>query len=269
MSSANVCPFLAISTDSSRRHSTAHVTHACFAQRPALQIELDHQSSYCLSATFTTCPAFAAWAAREAAQPIVTAVPLPTDELAAASRGDEDLAASPADDGTIWSTANAATPTQPGDEEGEERARVVPLHHRRSLDDELPKALIRLPRALSSLRSFGAVVVLIGVVLFATPSILKGFGSLLSGIGQDASPSASVTPEASASPTPTPTPAPKVHVVKSGDTLFEISQEYKVSVEVILGANPQVGNPNNLKIGEQLVIPIVLPDIESSPSPAP
>ncbi|MEY3725683.1 MAG: hypothetical protein RI971_260, partial [Chloroflexota bacterium] len=163
MSSANVCPFLAISTDSSRRHSTAHVTHACFAQRPALQIELDHQGSYCLSATFTTCPAFAAWAAREAAQPIVIAVPLPTDELAAASRGDEDLAAPPADDGTIWSTANAATPTQPGDEEGEERARVVPLHHRRSLDDELPKALIRLPRALSSLRSFGAVVVLIGV----------------------------------------------------------------------------------------------------------
>jgi hypothetical protein len=42
-----------------------------------------------------------------------------------------------------------------------------------------------------------------------------------------------------------------------------------VSVEVILGANPQVGNPNNLKIGEQLLIPNVLPNVEISPTPSP
>jgi LysM repeat protein len=146
---------------------------------------------------------------------------------------------------------------------------VLPLHRRRSVDDELPKALIRLPRALSSLRSFAALVVLIGVVLFATPSILKGVGSLLSGVGQEASPSATATPEESTSPTPTPTPAPVIHVVKRGDTLYAISQEYKVSVEVILGANPQVGNPDNLRIGEQLLIPNVLPNVEISPTPAP
>ena len=133
----------------------------------------------------------------------------------------------------------------------------------------MPKALIRLPRALSSLRSFAALVVLIGVILFATPSILKGVGSLLSGVGQEASPSASATPEVSAAPTPTPTPAPVIHVVRSGDTLFAISQEYKVSIEVILGANPQVGNPDNLKIGEQLLIPNVLPNVEISPTPSP
>jgi LysM repeat protein len=188
------------------------------------------------------------------------------DELAAASRGDEHSAGELAYDGTIWSMANAATPTQ---EEGDERARVLPLHHRRSLDDELPKVLIRLPRALSSLRSFGALVVLIGVLLFATPSILKGFGSLLSGIGQEASPSASATPAVSASPTPTPTPAPVVHIVKGGDTLSEISQEYKVSIEVILGANPQVTNPDDLRIGDRLVIPNVLPPVEVSPIPSP
>jgi LysM repeat protein len=266
MNSAQVCPFLAIATDSSRRLPTAHVTHACFAQRPAQQVDLNHQGTYCLSTTFTTCPAFVAWAAREAAQPLATVAPLPTEELAAASRGDEGSGGQPVDDGTIWSAAGVASPTQ---EEDDERARVLPLHHRRSVDDELPKALIRLPRALSSLRSFGALVVLIGVVLFATPSILKGFGSLLSGIGQEASPSVSATPEVSASPTPTPTPAPVVHVVKSGDTLFEISQEYKVSVEAILGANPQVGNPNSLKIGEQLLIPNALPNVEISPSAAP
>jgi LysM repeat protein len=58
-------------------------------------------------------------------------------------------------------------------------------------------------------------------------------------------------------------------VVRSGDTLFAISQEYKVSVDAILGANPQVGNPNNLKIGEQLLIPNVLPNVEISPTPSP
>jgi LysM repeat protein len=194
-------------------------------------------------------------------------VPLPTEELAAASRSDEGLVAQHADDGTIWSTAGLSAP--PDVVADEERARVLPLHHRRSVDDELPKALIRLPRALSSLRSFAALVVLIGVILFATPSILKGVGSLLSGVGQEASPSASATPEVSAAPTPTPTPAPVIHVVRSGDTLFAISQEYKVSVEVILGANPQVGNPNNLKIGEQLLIPNVLPNVEISPAPSP
>jgi LysM repeat protein len=146
---------------------------------------------------------------------------------------------------------------------------VLPLHRRRSVEDELPKALIRLPRALSSLRSFGALVVLIGVILFATPSILKGVGSLLSGVGQEASPSASATPDVSTAPTPTPTPEPVIHVVKSGDSLYAISQEYNVSVEVILGANPQVGNPNNLRIGEQLLIPNVLPDVEISPTPSP
>ena len=267
MSSAQVCPFLAIATDSSKRLPTPHITHGCFAQRPAQPIELDHQGSYCLSATFTTCPAFAAWAAREAAQPLATAMPLPTEELAAASRGDESLVAQHADDGTIWSTAGLEAPNDV--KADDERARVLPLHRRRDVEDELPKALIRLPRALSSLRSFAALVVLIGVILFATPSILKWSENLLSGVGQDPSPSATATPEESAAPTPTPTPAPVIHVVKRGDTLYAISQEYKVSIEVILGANPQVGNPDNLKIGEQLLIPNVLPNVEISPTPSP
>lgn len=267
MSSAQVCPFLAIETDSSRRHAEPHVAHACFSQRPAQPIALDHQTSHCFDTTFAACPAFIAWATREAAQPLATATPLPTADLAAAALGDEGASAHPVDDGTIWSAAGLATPVVA--EADEERARVLPLHHRRSVEDELPKALIRLPRALSSLRSFGAAVVLIGVILFATPSILKGVGGLLSGVGAEATPSASGSPDASVAPTPTPTPAPVIHVVKSGDTLFEISQEYKVSVEAIIGANPQVGDPNSLKIGEQLVIPNVLPNVELSPTPTP
>jgi len=267
MSSAQVCPFLALATDSSKRLSIPHITHACFAQRPAQSIEPEHQGRYCLSATFTSCPAFVAWAAREAAQPIAAAAPLSTEELAAVSRGADSSSGQHVDDGTIWSTAGLTVPN--GVEADDERARVLPLHRRRSVEDELPKALIRLPRALSSLRTFAAFVVLIGVLLFATPSIVKWSESLLSEVGQDASPSATATPVETASPTPTPTPAPVIHVVKRGDTLYAISQEYKVSIAVILGANPQVGNPNRLKIGEQLLIPNVLPNVEISPTPSP
>jgi LysM repeat protein len=267
MSSAQVCPFLALATDSSKRLPIPHITHACFAERPAQPIELEHQGSKCLSATFTSCPAFVAWAAREAAQPLAAAAPLSTEELAAVSRGSDGDVEQHEEDGTIWSTAGLAAPS--GVEADDERARVLPLHRRRSVEDELPKALIRLPRALSSLRSFAAFVVLIGVLLFATPSIVNWSESLLSGVGQDASPSATATPVESASPTPTPTPEPVIHVVKRGDTLYAISQEYKVSIEVILGANPQVGNPDNLKIGEQLLIPNVLPNVEISPTPSP
>ncbi len=265
MSSASVCPFLAIATDSGRRLPDAHVTHACFAQRPALAIELDHQAQFCLTSSFPTCPAFVAWAAREAAQPVSPPKPLPIEQLAAASRDDEDLGAPLGGDDTIWSMANATLP--PLSPEDEERARVVPLHQRRSVEDELPKVLVRLPRALSSARSFAALVVFVGVVLFAAPSIMKGIGGFLNGIGEDPTPSASATVEPSASPTPTPTPEPIVHVVKAGETLSGISQRYMVSIEVILGANPQVTNPNNLNIGERLIIPNILPNVEVSPSP--
>ncbi|MFM7781563.1 MAG: hypothetical protein ACKO8J_00535, partial [Candidatus Limnocylindrus sp.] len=126
MSSAQVCPFLALATDSSKRLPIPHITHACFAERPAQPIELEHQGSNCLSATFTSCPAFVAWAAREAAQPLAAAAPLSTEELAAVSRGSDGDVEQHEEDGTIWSTAGLAAPS--GVEADDERARVLPLH---------------------------------------------------------------------------------------------------------------------------------------------
>jgi LysM repeat protein len=77
--------------------------------------------------------------------------------------------------------------------------------------------------------------------------------------------SATATPDAS--PTPEPTPEQVVYTIKSGDTLFDISQQFQISVDVILGANPEVTDPGNLKIGQQIIIPSVIPDVVIPPSP--
>lgn len=277
--SATVCPFIALATDSGKRLATANAAHACFAQRPAQPIELGHQERLCLSATFSGCPLFVAWAAREAAQAIDPSAPaslgsgawstaqgLGVDTLAAASRGDGESPSGAEDDGTIWSVA-AQPPPRPLSPAEEERARVVPLHQRRALEDEVPRAMVRLPRRLSSLRSFAAFIVLLGVALFAAPSIFKGIGEIVSGGGSESSPTASPSATVEASPTPEPTPEPVIYTVKSGDSLFKISQEFKISVDAILGANPEVTDPSKLTIGQQLIIPTVIPDVVISPSP--
>ncbi len=276
--SAAACPFIALATDSGKRLSGANAAHACFAQRPSQPIELDHQEQLCLTATFSSCPLFVAWAAREAAQAISTAAPpavgsdawstsqgVSVDALAAASRGEGEQPFDSSSDGTIWSLAAASQ--QPLSPEEEERVRVVPLHQRRALEDEVPRAIIRLPRRLSSLRSFAAFILLLGVALFAAPSILKGFGAFISSVGSEPTPMVIPTATPDASPTPEPTPEQVIYTIKSGDTLFDISQQFQISVDVILGANPEVTDPGNLKIGQQLIIPSVIPDVVISPSP--
>ena len=63
-------------------------------------------------------------------------------------------------------------------------------------------------------------------------------------------------------PTPEPTAAPtaaaasgQTYVVQSGDSLLSIATQFNVSVKQILNANPQMTNPDNLAIGQELKIP--------------
>lgn len=61
-------------------------------------------------------------------------------------------------------------------------------------------------------------------------------------------------------PTPTPTPIPPtptpqiVHVIVSGDTLYDLAIKYDTTVDAIVRAN-NIQNPNNVAIGTKLVIP--------------
>ncbi|MZP28564.1 LysM peptidoglycan-binding domain-containing protein [Heliobacterium undosum] len=57
------------------------------------------------------------------------------------------------------------------------------------------------------------------------------------------------------------------YTVKSGDTLWSISQHAGVSVNKFIEANPQLKNPNSLKIGQLLNLPIQQKSKTSSTQP--
>ena len=49
----------------------------------------------------------------------------------------------------------------------------------------------------------------------------------------------------------------KIHIVKKGDTLFELSKKYNVPLEKLIEANPQITNPDQLNVGDKVKIPAV------------
>jgi LysM repeat protein len=279
--SANVCPFIATGTDSSKRSSEANAAHSCFAKRPAEPIDLQRQSEICLTPTFTACPIFLAWAAREAAQTIDAPAPQPLPygtpaasapvDLAAATLGVDEVdgAYDELPEGSIWSAA--PVPGEPNyalSPSEEERARLVPLHKRRSMDDEAPRAALRLPKIPGGTRGAAALLLLAAVVAFSLPTILKGVNGFIAGVTATPTPSASPTSDVSPSPTPTPTPEARLHLVKSGDNLDKISGLYQVSIDVILSANPAIDRKSlTIYVGQELIIPSVIPDVVTSPNP--
>ena len=73
---------------------------------------------------------------------------------------------------------------------------------------------------------------------------------------------ATLTPEVTATllpthtprPTPTATPVMEIHVVRAGDSLWSISQQYGVTVDDLIMANDLI-DPSNLRVGDELRIP--------------
>ncbi|WP_236908932.1 LysM peptidoglycan-binding domain-containing protein [Clostridium sp. Cult3] len=68
----------------------------------------------------------------------------------------------------------------------------------------------------------------------------------------------------------TPPPQPSCpngffHTIRPGDTLFRLSQQFGVSVDAIIRANPGI-NPNNLQIGQRICIPGAVPPMPSCPN---
>lgn len=47
----------------------------------------------------------------------------------------------------------------------------------------------------------------------------------------------------------------KIHVVRKGDTLYDIAQKYGVDLDVLIAANPQIEDPDVLMIGQKIRIP--------------
>jgi LysM repeat protein len=68
--------------------------------------------------------------------------------------------------------------------------------------------------------------------------------------------------------TPVPSPTRSQYSVRSGDTLSQIAERFRITVELLLAANPGV-NPNALRVGESLLIPASPADRVGEATPTP
>lgn len=69
-----------------------------------------------------------------------------------------------------------------------------------------------------------------------------------------------------AGPVPPPIPPPGFsYVVQPGDTLFIIAQRFRVSLNALIAANPEIANPNLIFPGQIILIPVA----EELPPPPP
>ena len=105
------------------------------------------------------------------------------------------------------------------------------------------------------------------LALFFLPALL-GIGG--GGSSSSASPSASAavaTP--SPSPTAIPAPTPQVYVVVGGDTFTKIAKKFGLTVDELKAANPDIKNINKIAVGDEIIIPAVVPDEVTDPSAEP
>jgi hypothetical protein len=104
-------------------------------------------------------------------------------------------------------------------------------------------------------------LVLAALALFFLGPMLLGIGGKDAGTGTTATPKPTPA-EVSPAPAITPVPAPtlQVYVVAKGDTMSKIATKFKVTVEQLLAANPQIKNPDKIKIGDPVTIPVPVSD---------
>jgi len=100
---------------------------------------------------------------------------------------------------------------------------------------------------------------LAAAVLFALPGLL-GFGNP----SADATPtprgSALPTSLLSLPPTPVPLPTQQTYIVQSGDTMSRIADRFGVPLGDLIAANAEtIPNPDNLQIGQAVIIPVPVP----------
>jgi LysM repeat protein len=93
------------------------------------------------------------------------------------------------------------------------------------------------------------------IALFSLPTLL-GLGQSDNGGGAVSSPStAPASPGASAAPSARPAASAQIYVVRAGDNLGKIAKRFKTTIDAILAANPQIKDPNKIKIGDEITIP--------------
>lgn len=103
------------------------------------------------------------------------------------------------------------------------------------------------------------VLVLAALALFLLPGFL-GVGSSKTGASPSPTVVASLAAIESAAPTLAPGATQQTYTVVSGDTMSRIATKFHVPLQALIDANKVAyPNPNNLKVGDVLVIPVVVP----------
>ncbi len=124
------------------------------------------------------------------------------------------------------------------------------------------------------MRYRGAIIIVLALVLWGV--LLNGLAGGGSGNHADASPGASdggfgtatatatatgpaagatVTPAAAGSATATATASDNVYFVKAGDTMAKIAKDHGVSLQALLAANPQISDPTQIHVGQEINLP--------------
>jgi LysM repeat protein len=125
-----------------------------------------------------------------------------------------------------------------------------------------------IPRVVLAL---GALVIA-AVVIFSLPFLFN-----LGGAPGPTTPPTSAGPSdsglQSAGPSVSAGPVvatPQTYTVAAGDTMSKIAKKFGLTVAALEAANPQIKNPNNIKIGDKINIPSAAPsDVISGASPSP
>ena len=105
----------------------------------------------------------------------------------------------------------------------------------------------------------------------ATPgSSAVSSSALTSYLTSTPSPTLALAPEVIFADTPLATPTPFTYIVKAGDTMSAIAEQFRIPLDALMAANPSV-SPNAMSVGQKLLIPADLdnPTGEPTATPAP
>ena len=156
---------------------------------------------------------------------------------------------------------------QPRDRDDSGRHDVGPSWERPARLETFPSLRERrMAISVPTLSLAAVAVVLAALLLFFLPSLL-GIG----GGGSTASPTPTVAASAapvSLEPTLVPEPTQQTYTVQSGDTMSKIAKKFGVPLQTLIDANKTtVPNPDKLKIGDTVVIPVAAPSEIPASSP--
>jgi len=151
---------------------------------------------------------------------------------------------------------------------GRQAARRGMPWERRATPETFP--MLR-PQQESKGRRFSPVL-LAALALLLAAGVVFVLPTFLAGRPRQAAapptPSPTATVELSTAPPSVAAATPRVYTVAKGDTIRGIAAQFKLTMDELLAANPDVTDPGRIRIGQKLIIPS--PNASSaSPTPSP